>query len=68
VAAAEMSLPKVDDWPTWLQVLVFGPPAILNGILLVWWPKSDREWRRFGIAFACLISFYLTMYLVFGFK
>ena len=69
LAEIMMNLPKVDDWPMWLQVLVFGPPAIINGILLwVWWPKSDREWRRFGITLACLIAFYLTMYLVFGFK
>ena len=64
-----MNVPKVDDWPFWVQLLVFGPHAILMGVLLwVWWPKSDKEWRRFGILLAYLIAFYLTMYLVFGFK
>jgi hypothetical protein len=69
LAKTMMNLPKVDDWPMWVQVLVFGPPAIINGILLwVWWPKSKREWRRFEITFACLILFYLSMYFVFGFR
>jgi len=64
-----MSLPKVDDWPFWLQFLVFGPHAILAGVLLwVWWPKSDKEWRKFGILLAYLISFYALMDFVFGFK
>ena len=64
-----MSLPKVDDWPMWLQVLVIGPPGVLASLMLwVWWPKSDREWRRFGIVLGCLIVYFGTIYLVFGWK
>jgi len=62
-------LPKVDDWPMWLQVLVIGPHAILAGVLLwVWWPKSDKEWRKFGILIAYQTFFWTALYFVFGFK
>jgi len=51
-----------------VQVIVLGPHAILMGILTWWWwPKTNKEWRRFGIAFAYLIAFYLVVYFVFGF-
>jgi hypothetical protein len=61
-------LTPVSQWPSWVQFLVFGPHAILMGILTwVWWPKTNKDWRRFGIAFAYLIVFYLVMYYVFGF-
>ena len=61
-------LTPVSGWPSWVQVFVFGPHAILMGILCWWWwPKTNKEWRRFGIAFAYLIAFYLVVYFVFGF-
>jgi hypothetical protein len=41
-----MSLPKVDDWPMWLQVLVLGPHAILAGILL--WVNQRRNGGGLG--------------------
>ena len=56
------------EWPTWLQIVVLGP----NGLLLafttwIWWPKSNREWRRFALVMAYLIVFYLIMHFVFKF-
>lgn len=61
-------LTPVSRWPSWVQVLAFGPNAILAGILLYWWwPNTSKEWRRFGIAFAYLVAFYLVVYFVFGF-
>ena len=52
-----MSLPKVDDWPMWLQVLVVGPHAILAGVLL----RIAAVWD-----FGCLSDFLLG-YAVFRF-
>jgi hypothetical protein len=38
-------------WPTWLQMLVMVPNALLAGYACwMWWPKSKREWNRFGWA------------------
>jgi CHASE2 domain-containing sensor protein len=69
MAAAEMTLRKVSEWPMWLQWLILVPNGLLASVMCwVWWPKSDREWRRFGILAAYLIAFYSTLYLVFGFK
>jgi hypothetical protein len=49
-------------------MLVFGPHAALMGFLLwYWWPKTNKDWRRFGIAFAYLVVFYLVINYVFGF-
>ncbi len=64
-----MRLPKVDERPMWLQFLVLGPHAILAGVLLwVWWPKSDKERRRFGILAAYQVLFWATLYFVFGYR
>jgi hypothetical protein len=61
-------LSPVSQWPSWVQALVFGPNAILMAILTYWWwPNTSKEWRRFGIALAYLIAFYLVIYFVFGF-
>ena len=62
-------MPKVADWPMWLPVLILGPHALLAGILLwAWRPKSDKEWRRFGILAAYQVLFWTVMYFVFGFR
>jgi hypothetical protein len=61
-------LTPVSQWPSGVQILVFGPHAVLMGIVTwVWWPKTDKEWKRFGWVFAYLLVFYLVMYFVFGF-
>ena len=61
-------LTPVSQWPSWAQMLVFGPHAALMGFLLwYWWPKTNKDWRRFGIAFAYLVVFYLVINYVFGF-
>ncbi len=61
-----MIITKVADWPGWLQFLVFAPNAILLGICTwVWWPKSDKEWSKFGFVFAYLVVFDLVMCFVF---
>ena len=59
---------RVADWPVCLQFVVFGPHAILAGILMwVWWPTSDKGLRRFAILAAYLVAFYLVMHYYFGF-
>ena len=50
---------RYSDWPLWLQVLVVGPHGILLGALVwVWWPKSDKDWRRFWFV-AAIYSFFI---------
>ena len=62
-------LPPVETWPECVQILVIGPNALLLGILTwVWWPKTNREWKRFGYVFAYLIVFFAVLYFVFGWK
>lgn len=34
----------------------------------VWWPKTNKDWRRFAFVFAYLFVFYLVMYFVFHFR
>jgi hypothetical protein len=58
--------PSFDTWPYWVQLLVFGPHALLAAYAMwFWWPKSNREWRRFGFVALYLIAFYLVMRFVF---
>lgn len=53
-------------WPGWLQTLVIAPNALLGFVATwLWWPKSKKEWNRFGIVAAYLIVFYLVMRFVF---
>ncbi len=53
-------------WPTWLQMLVMVPNALLAGYAFwAWWPKSKREWNRFGWVMAYLIAFFSVMIFVF---
>lgn len=55
-------------WPKWLQFLVMAPNGLLAGIACwIWWPKSDREWRKFGLVAAYLIVFLSVMHFVFKF-
>ena len=54
------------DWPTWLQALIVVPHALLGFVAFwLWWPKSDKEWRKFGLVAAYLVVFYLFMHFVF---
>ena len=56
-------------WPPWLQFVVMAPNAVLAFLTCwLWWPKSDREWRRFGFVAAYLLIFFGVMRFVFGFR
>ena len=56
-------------WPYWLQLIIVGPNAVLSGFLLwAWWPKSNREWRKFGFVFAYTLIFWSVMVFVFHFR
>jgi len=56
------------SWPVWLQTLVVAPNALLGFFALwIWWPKSNREWRRFGVVAVYLIVFYAVMHFIFKF-
>jgi hypothetical protein len=47
-------------------MLVVAPHGLLGAVMfLVWWPKSEKEWRRFGILATYLAGFYLVMHFVF---
>jgi hypothetical protein len=57
------------EWPQWLQILIWTPNALLAGFACwAWWPKSSREWRRFGLVGAYLVVFLLVMVFVFHFQ
>jgi hypothetical protein len=57
------------DWPGWLQFVVMAPNVVLVAITCwVWWPRSDREWNKFGLVMAYLVVFYLVMKFVFRFR
>jgi hypothetical protein len=54
------------EWPKWLQALIVVPHALLGFVAFwLWWPKSDKEWRKFGLVAAYLLGFYLVMHFVF---
>jgi len=47
-------------------MLVMVPNALLAGYAFWgWWPKSKREWNRFGWVMAYLIAFFSVMIFVF---
>lgn len=53
-------------WPTWLQMFVMVPNALLVGyVIWGWWPKSKREWNRLCWVLAYLIVFFSVMIFVF---
>jgi hypothetical protein len=57
---------KFADWPGWMQTTVILPHALLGfAMFWLWWPKSSRSWRWFGILAAYLLAFYLVMHFVF---
>lgn len=66
--ASGMVIPY-SDWPTWLRFFIMVPNALLAGYLCWgWWPKSNREWNKFGFIMAYLIVFFLVMRFVFHFR
>jgi len=59
-------MPRFADWPKWLQFLIVFPHALLGFLAFwLWWPKSNKEWRKFGLVAAYLFTFYLVMHFVF---
>ncbi len=49
------------NWPEWSKVLVLVPHGILASVAcLLWWPKSEKGWRRFGFVVAYLLLFYVA--------
>ena len=66
------NLPNVtnfSDWPEWLKVLVLVPHGLLASVACwLWWPKSEKGWRRFGFVLAYLLAFLLVMRYVFQLK
>lgn len=60
---------KFADWPTWLQYAVLAPHGILAAVACwLWWPKSDVEWRKFGLVVAYLLAFFFVMRYAFDMK
>jgi hypothetical protein len=53
------------QWPIWLRYLVYLPNAALIAFLMLWWPKNDKQWRRFGFMMLYLIFFLCVMHFMF---
>jgi len=57
---------RFSEWPAWLQAVVVVPHALLGFCAVwLWWPKSDKDWRKFGFVARYLLIFYLVMHFVF---
>jgi hypothetical protein len=57
------------NWPEWLKLLVLVPNGILASVMCwLCWPKSEKEWRKFGFLVAYLIVFFVVMRFVFQMK
>jgi hypothetical protein len=64
-----LNVTTFSNWPEWLKLLVFVPHGILASVTcFLWWPKSQKEWRRFGFVTAYLLVFALVMRFVFQMK
>jgi hypothetical protein len=56
-----MTALKLEHWPLWLQFAVLVPHALLAScVVWLWWPKSDRAFKWFGLALAYLLLFYFV--------
>jgi hypothetical protein len=54
------------QWPGWVQAVVVIPHVLLAMVAtLLWWPKTKRNWRRFGFVALYLLVFYVVMHYVF---
>ena len=63
------SVTNFSNWPEWLKVLVLVPHGILASVACwLWWPKSEKGWRRFGFVVAYLLVFLVVMRYVFQMK
>lgn len=49
---------KIDSWPLWLQVIVVLPHAATVMGLLIWNPKTTKQWIYGLLASAYLFGFY----------
>lgn len=64
-----ISVTQFTQWPHWLQILVLVPHGLLASFMFwLWWPNSDRGWRKFGIVALYLFVFLLVMRYIFGLK
>ena len=50
---------KFEDWPLWLKLVVGVPHAIIYIVVLLWVPKSAKDWRWVPLIAIYLIVFYL---------
>lgn len=51
------------QWPYWLQyILVIAHVFVLIFMARLWWPKTDKEWKRFRIlALYLLLAYYFVL-------
>jgi hypothetical protein len=60
---------KFADWPLWLQIVVLVPHGILGWVAVwLWWPKSEKEWRKFGFVALYLLAVFLVLRYVFALR
>lgn len=68
-ALQSLDVTNFSNWPEWLKVLVLVPHGILASVACwLWWPKSEKEWRKFGFVVAYLIVFLVVMRFFFQMK
>jgi len=57
------------EWPLWLQYVVLVPHALAGFLAFwLWWPKSDKDWRKFMCAAGYLFVVYLVLRYVFDLR
>ena len=45
----QFNMTQFSEWPDWLKAVVIIPHGLLGFIATwLWWPKSDKGWRKFG--------------------
>lgn len=54
------------QWPRWVQAVVVIPHVLLAmAATLLWWPKTEKNSRRFRIVALYLLGFYIVMHFLF---
>jgi hypothetical protein len=50
-------------WPHWLQMFLWITHGLLGFFMTwLWWPKTDKQWKRFGIlAVYLLLAYYFVL-------
>jgi hypothetical protein len=54
------------QWPRWVQAAVIISHVLLGmAATLLWWPRTEADWRRLRIVAIYLLVFYIVMRFLF---